>query len=73
MEELRKIDNDEIVDSIMHATLQCGLTVAKVAFEKEKVNIHIRDAKQVVSIDREHIVSHDLLWLREEIERRLNE
>jgi len=67
MEETRAIDNDEIVDSIMAVTLQCGLSVEKIIFEGDQILILVKGANVATTLSRLDVVKSDLAWLKKEI------
>jgi hypothetical protein len=72
MEKFREVDNDELVDSIMTATLQCGLVVAKIQIKSNAVNIDIKDAERVVVLQRDKIIDESLANLKTQIEKQLD-
>lgn len=72
MEKLREVNNDEIVDSILSATLQCGLAVKKIKFQADLINIDIEGAERVVALDRAETVSTSLEELGKEIRKQLD-
>jgi len=63
MENLKPINKEELVDSIMAATLQCGLTVEKITIE---------DSRVVVTIENGIAIEFDLddawTWTLEELQ-----
>lgn len=73
MAENKRVENDEIVDSIMGVTLQCGLSVTSIQVEESTINIYIDGAKSVVSFRRSEVPDMTLAELREAIEKQMNE
>ena len=73
MEKFREVDNDELVDSVMAATIQCGLTVKKIVFENERMDIHIQDAERLISFPKTVVVlGYTLEQLGTEIGKQLD-
>lgn len=73
--KLRDIDNEEIVDSIMAVTLQCGLTVEKIEFkfdEETTILLHVKDAKRVV-VFPQTITTWTLCQIKTEMEKQLHD
>jgi len=69
----RSVKNDEIVDSILDVTVQCGLAVSSVQISEETVEIHIQDVKRPITLRKSEVPDMTLAQLKKVIEEPMNE
>lgn len=68
-----RLDEDEIVDSIMGVAVQLGLVVERIRVEEEKVNIHVAGAERMISLPRSGFFEQTLEELRSAMKEQLHE
>jgi hypothetical protein len=71
MEKIRPVNKEELVDSIMAITLQCGLTVEKIQIAQGNVLVIIKDGTDA-SFDLEEAWRWTLEELRDSIEKQVH-